>query len=67
MLVSTTKAGAGNVAVGKPNFGTGASTVYVAMAGDTNRDGILDDAPNEVHDANHDGRVDEKDLRAPSP
>jgi hypothetical protein len=33
---------------GKPNFGTGASTVYVAMAGDTNHDGILNDAPNEV-------------------
>lgn len=49
---------------GKPNFGTGASTVYVAMAGDTNHDGILNDAPNEVPDANRDGRVDEKDLQA---
>jgi hypothetical protein len=50
--------------VGKPNFGTGASTVYVAMAGDTNHDGVLNDAPNEVPDSNHDGRVDEKDLQA---
>lgn len=49
---------------GKPNFGTGASTVYVAMAGDTNHDGILNDAPNEVPDADHDGDVDQKDLQA---
>jgi hypothetical protein len=50
--------------VGKPNFGTGPSTVYVAVAGDTNHDGILNDAPNEVPDANHDGHVDQQDLRA---
>jgi hypothetical protein len=49
---------------GKPNFGTGASTVYVAMASDTNHDGVLNDAPNEVADADHDGDVDEKDLQA---
>ena len=49
---------------GKPNFGTGASTVYVAMASDTNHDGILNDAPNEVPDSDHDGDVDEKDLHA---
>jgi hypothetical protein len=49
---------------GKPNFGTGASTVYVAIAGDTNHDGILNDAPNEVPDSDHDGDVDEKDLQA---
>src|SRR3954452_15035959 len=42
----------------KPNFGTGASTVYVAIAGDTNHDGILNDAPNEVPDSDHDGVVD---------
>src|SRR3954467_752910 len=49
---------------GKPNFGTGASTVYVALASDTNHDGILNDAPNEVPDSDHDGAVDEKDLQA---
>jgi hypothetical protein len=49
---------------GKPNFGTGASTVYVAMASDTNHDGVLNDAPNEVPDSDHDGDVDEKDLQA---
>jgi hypothetical protein len=49
---------------GKPNFGTGASTVYVALASDTNHDGILNDAPSEVPDSNHDGAVDEQDLQA---
>jgi hypothetical protein len=49
---------------GKPNFGTGASTVYVAIAGDTNNDGVLNDAPNEVPDSDHDGDVDQKDLQA---
>jgi hypothetical protein len=49
--------------VGKPNFGTGASTVYVALASDTNHDGVLNDAPNEVPDSDHDGDVDEKDLQ----
>jgi len=49
---------------GKPNFGTGASTVYVAMAADTNHDGVLNDAPNEVPDSDHDGDVDQKDLQA---
>jgi hypothetical protein len=49
---------------GKPNFGTGPSTVYVAIAADTNHDGVLNDAPNEVPDADHDGDVDEKDLQA---
>ena len=49
---------------GKPNFGTGPSTVYVAMAADTNHDGILNDAPNEVPDSDHDGDVDQKDLQA---
>ena len=49
---------------GKPNFGTGPSTVYVAMAADTNHDGVLNDAPNEVPDSDHDGDVDQKDLQA---
>jgi hypothetical protein len=38
--------------------------MYVAMAGDTDHDGILNDAPNEVPDSDHDGDVDEKDLQA---
>jgi hypothetical protein len=48
----------------KPNFGSGASTVTVAIAGDRDHDGILDDAPDTVPDADHDGDVDEKDLQA---
>src|SRR4051812_21012601 len=49
---------------GKPNFGSGASTVYVAMAGDRNGDGILNDAPDKVPDSDGDGDVDRKDLQA---
>jgi hypothetical protein len=48
----------------KPNFGSGASTVYVGLASDRNRDGILNDAPDTVPDADSDGDVDEKDLQA---
>jgi hypothetical protein len=43
---------------GKPNGGGGASTAYVAVAGDRNGDGTLNDAPDE------DGDVDRKDLQA---
>lgn len=49
---------------GKPNFGTGPSTVYVAMAGDRNGDGVLNDAPDTVPDSDGDGDVDRKDLQA---
>jgi hypothetical protein len=49
---------------GKPNFGSGPSTVTVALAGDRNHDGILNDAPDKVADANGDGVIDQKDLRA---
>src|SRR6185437_7506701 len=49
---------------GKPNFGSGPSTVTVAMAGDTNHDGVLNDAPDKVADADADGDVDAKDLQA---
>ena len=49
---------------GKPNFGSGPSTVTVAMAGDTNHDGVLNDAPDKVADADNDGDVDAKDLQA---
>src|SRR3954451_23336021 len=50
--------------VAKPNFGSGPSTVYVAVAGDRDHDGVLDDAPGTVADADGDGDVDEKDLQA---
>jgi hypothetical protein len=49
---------------GKPNFGTGPSTVTVALAGDRNGDGVLNDAPDKVADADGDGDVDQKDLQA---
>ena len=49
---------------GKPNFGSGPSTVTVAIAGDTDHNGVLDDAPDTVPDADHDGHVDQKDLQA---
>jgi hypothetical protein len=48
----------------KPNFGTGASTLTVAIADDTDHNGVLDDAPDTVPDADHDGDVDQKDLQA---
>ena len=48
----------------KPNFGSGASTVTVAIAGDRDHNGILDDAPDTVPDADHDGDVDQQDLQA---
>jgi len=49
---------------GKPNFGSGPSTVTVALAGDRNGDGVLNDAPDKVADADGDGDVDQKDLQA---
>jgi hypothetical protein len=48
----------------KPNFGSGASTVTVAIAGDRDGDGVLNDAPDTVPDADNDGDVDQKDLQA---
>ncbi|HEU4976945.1 MAG TPA: hypothetical protein VFT50_17780 [Baekduia sp.] len=51
--------------IGAPVFGRNtASTVYVAVAADKNHNGVYDDAPATVPDANHDGRVDAKDLKA---
>jgi len=51
--------------VGAPAFGRNvASTVYAAIAADRNGNGILDDAPATVPDADGDGDVDERDLRA---
>ena len=51
--------------IGAPNFGVNtASTVLVAIAEDKNGNGIFDDAPAVVPDADGDGVCDEKDLRA---
>ncbi len=50
--------------VGAPAFGTGNSTLLVAIADDKNRDGIFNDAPNSVPDADGDRDVDKDDLEA---
>lgn len=50
--------------VGAPNFGSGDSTVYAAVVDDLDRNGVYDDAPDKVADADHDGDVDERDLKA---
>jgi hypothetical protein len=51
--------------VGAPNFGANTpSTVYVAVAADKNGDGIFNDAPNVVPDADGNGICDDKDLKA---
>ena len=48
--------------VGAPAFGTGRSTLRVAVVDDLDHNGILDDAPDTVADG--DGDVDSKDLEA---
>lgn len=48
--------------VGAPNFGSGSSTLLVAVVDDLNGNGILDDAPNTVADADADGDIDKDDL-----
>lgn len=50
--------------IGAPNFGTGNSTLRVAVVDDLNHNGILDDAPDTVVDSDGDGDVDTKDLEA---
>lgn len=51
--------------VGAPIFGINTeSTIYVAVADDLNHDGIYNDAPNVVSDANGDGKCGAKDMRA---
>jgi len=50
--------------VGAPSFGTGNSTLLVAIAEDKNGDGIFNDAPEVVQDADGDGDVDKDDLEA---
>jgi hypothetical protein len=51
--------------VGAPSFGKNVRSVLrVAVAADRNGDGIYNDAPAVVPDANHDGRITAVDLRA---
>jgi len=50
--------------IGAPAFGTGRSTLRVAVVDDLNHNGILDDAPNTVPDSDGDGDVDSRDLEA---
>jgi hypothetical protein len=56
--------------VGAPGFGASPAnpgpveaTLLVAVAGDTNGNGVFDDAPDVVPDMNGDGVIDEKDLK----
>lgn len=51
--------------VGAPAFGRNVRSVLrVAVAADKNKDGIYNDAPAIVPDANHDGRITAVDLKA---
>lgn len=51
--------------VGAPNFGVNTeSNIFVAVAADLNQDGIFNDAPSVVPDANGDGVCDKRDLKA---
>ena len=51
--------------VGAPVAGSGVDTVVtVAVIDDLNHDGVYNDAPDVVPDANGDGQVDGRDLRA---
>ena len=51
--------------VGAPSFGKNVHSVLrVAVAADKNHDGIYNDAPSVVPDANHDGRINAVDLKA---
>lgn len=51
--------------IGAPVCGAGTrSTLFLAMVADTNQDGILNDAPDVVPDANGDGRIDASDVKA---
>jgi hypothetical protein len=50
--------------IAAPAFGTGHTTLRVAVVDDLDHNGILDDAPDTVPDSNGDGNVDRKDLEA---
>lgn len=49
--------------VGDSLFGQGRSKAYVAIAKDKDKNGVFDDAPASVPDANGDGKVNQIDLR----
>lgn len=51
--------------VGAPNFGVNTeSEIFVAVAADANGDGVFNDAPSVVPDADGNGVCDKKDLKA---
>lgn len=51
--------------VGGPNFGVNTeSKIYVAIAADKDHDGVFNDAPDVVPDADGNGICDENDLKA---
>ena len=50
--------------IAAPAFGTGRTTLRVAVVDDLNHNGILDDAPDVVADSNSDGVIDSTDLQA---
>ena len=50
--------------VGAPLFGKGKTKIYVAVAADINKDGVFNDAPNAVPDADGNGVCNKKDLEA---
>lgn len=51
--------------IGAPNFGVDTySNIYVAVAADLNEDGIFNDAPSVVPDADGNGVCNQRDLRA---
>lgn len=51
--------------IGAPNFGVNTmSTVYAAVAADVNGDGVFNDAPAILPDADGNGFCDDKDLKA---
>lgn len=50
--------------VGAPLFGQGKTKIYVAIAADVNKDGIYNDAPNIIPDADGNGKCNKKDIEA---
>jgi hypothetical protein len=50
--------------IAAPAFGTGRTTLRVAVVDDLNHNGVLDDAPDVVADSNGDGVINSTDLRA---
>ena len=50
--------------VGAPLFGKGKTKIFVAVAADKNEDGVFNDAPNIIPDADGNGKCNKKDLVA---